>query len=217
VLGLLFVRLEQTKTDPMVTLSLFKSRNFTGANLMTFAMYGALSGCTFALVIYLQTKLHYPALKAGFSLLPVSIVMFLFAGRVGALAGRYGPRLFMSIGPFVLALGMLWLYFLQPGDRYISGILPGALLFAGGLALSVAPLTITVMSAVPEADSGIASAINNAIARLAGLFVVAALGLFGTQHVYQFAMGLCAALALLAGLLSFGVIRNVLQPSSLHS
>jgi EmrB/QacA subfamily drug resistance transporter len=209
IMGVIFVAIERREADPMVALSLFKSRNFTGANLMTFAMYGALSGVTFALVIYLQTKLGYSSLKAGFSLLPVSIVMLLFAGRVGKLASKFGPRLFMSIGPFILALGMLWLYFLKPGNSYASGVLPGALLFACGLVLTVAPLTITVLASVKQDDSGIASGINNAVARTAGLLVIAVLGLLGTAHVYQFAMALCTALALAAGILSFIVIRNV--------
>lgn len=207
-----FVRLERSSQDPMVELKLFKSRNFTGSNLMTFAMYGALSGFTFALVIYLQTKMGYSSLAAGFSLLPVSVLMFFLAGRVGKLAGRFGPRLFMTVGPITSALGMASLYFLAPGNSYWLHVLPGAILFGVGLVLTVAPLTITVMSSVSDASSGIASGVNNAVARVAGLLVIAVLGLLGTNHVYQFAIALSAALALVSGSLSFVVIRNVIPP-----
>jgi EmrB/QacA subfamily drug resistance transporter len=209
VLAAYFVRLEEKSSDPMVDLGLFRSRNFIGSNLMTFAMYGALSGFTFALVIYLQTKLHYSSIEAGFSLLPVSILMFFFAGRVGGFVSKLGPRIFLTTGPTVAAFGMGWLYFLRPGDHYVLGVLPGATLFGVGLVLTVAPLTITVMSSVREASSGIASGINNAVARLAGLLVIAALGLLGSAHVYQLAMALSASLALAAGVLSFIVIRGV--------
>jgi EmrB/QacA subfamily drug resistance transporter len=204
-----FVWFEIKSKDPLVELGLFASRNFTGSNLMTFAMYGALSGFTFALTIYLQTALHYSSLKAGFSLLPVSIAMLLFSGRVGKLAGRLGPRLFMTIGPIIAAAGMLSLYMLHADDTYVLHVLPGALLFAVGLTLMVAPLTTTVMNSVSDASSGIASGINNAVARVAGLLVIAVLGILGTGHVYQFAIGLSAALAFLSGIISFLVIRNM--------
>ena len=204
-----FVTLERQSKDPMVELGLFRSRNFSGANLMTFAMYGALSGFTFALVIYLQTKMGYSSLAAGFSLLPVSVLMFLFAGRVGKLAGRFGPRLFMTSGPVSSALGIASLYFLTPGNGYWLHVLPGVILFGVGLVLTVTPLTVTVMSSVEEASSGIASGVNNAVARVAGLLVIAVLGLLGLNHFYQFAIAVSAGLALLSGIISFVVIRNV--------
>ncbi|MEO8105391.1 MAG: MFS transporter [Candidatus Saccharibacteria bacterium] len=209
-----FVRIERQSKDPMVELGLFKSRNFSGANLMTFAMYGALSGFTFALIIYLQTKMGYSSLAAGFSLLPVSVLMFFLAGRVGKLAGRFGPRLFMTAGPITSALGIASLYSLTAGDSYWLHILPGAVLFGVGLVLTVAPLTITVMSSVEEASSGIASGVNNAVARVAGLLVIAVLGILGTNHVYQFAIAVSAGLALLSGVLSFVVIRNIVPSAN---
>ena len=209
ILAVYFVILEQKSKDPMVELELFRSRNFTGSNLMTFAMYGALSGFTFALVIYLQTKMGYSSLAAGFSLLPVSILMLFFAGRVGELADKFGPRLFMTVGPITSALGIASLYTLAPGNSYWLHVLPGAVLFGVGLVLMVAPLTITVMSSVAGTNSGIASGVNNAVARVAGLLVIAGLGLLGTDHVYQFAIAVSAGLALLSGILSFAVIRNV--------
>jgi EmrB/QacA subfamily drug resistance transporter len=207
-LSIAFALYEWRSLDPMVQLSLFKSRNFTGSNLMTFLMYGALSGFTFALVIYLQTHMHYSALQAGLSLLPISILLMLFAGKVGRLSAQYGPRFFMTAGPILASLGMTLLFFLQPGDSYITGVLPGVVLFSIGLTLLVAPLTTTVMSSVSETSSGIASGINNAVSRVAGLIVIALLGLLGAAQVYQFSMALCAVLALLGGIISFIVIER---------
>lgn len=208
VLFALFIFCEYKRRDPMVKLSLFKSKNFTGANLMTFLMYGALGGFTFAFVIYLQTALHYSAFMAGLTLLPISIFLMLFSGRVGKLSTVYGPRLFMTAGPVLAGLGMALLFFLKPGDSYLLGILPGVLLFSAGLTLLVSPLTTTVMAAVKKDDSGIASGINNAVARSAGLIVVAALGLLGAAHAYTFAIGLCASMAVLGGIVSFVLIEK---------
>lgn len=206
---ILFITFEMASNDPMVNLELFKSRNFTGSNIMTFAMYGALSGFTFALVIFEQTVMNYSSLKAGLSLLPVSILMFLFASKVGDLSARYGPRMFMTIGPLIASLGMFLLFFLKPGSSFITALLPGVTIFGIGLVLMVAPLTTTVMTSVPDRSSGIASGVNNAISRVAGLLVIAVLGLLGTAHVYQFAIGLSVAMAFIAGIVSFIMIRNV--------
>lgn len=204
-----FIWYEARARYPMVPLALFTSRNFSGSNLMTFAMYGALSGFTFALSIYVQTRMGYSSLKAGFSLLPVSIIMFLFAGRVGDLSATYGPRRFMTVGPLIMAVGVAYLYFLRPGSSYIVGMLPGVILFGAGLALTVAPLTTTVMSSVEDARSGIASGINNAVSRAAGLIIVAVLGLFGSAHSYDFAILLCAGLLVFSGVISFVLIQKV--------
>lgn len=203
-----FLWFESRRRDPMLKLSLFGSRNFTGANIMTFLMYGALGGLSFSLVVYLQTYLHYTPFQAGISMLPISLCMMLFSGKIGKLSAVYGPRLFMTLGPSIAGIGMLLLFFLRPGDSYILGVLPGVLIFSVGLTLLVSPLTTTVMMAVDENDSGIASGINNAVARSAGLIVVAMLGLLGAAHAYTFAMGLCAALALLGGITSFLMVRN---------
>lgn len=207
-LGAWFVAHELRARDPMVRLSLFRSRNFTGANIMTLLMYGALGGFTFALVIYLQTRLGYTALQAGLSLLPISVLLMLFAGKVGKLSAQYGPRFFMTAGPLLASLGMALLFFLRPGADFTLAVLPGVLLFAGGLTLLVAPLTTTVMASVSETHSGIASGINNAVSRVAGLLVVALLGLLGASNMYQFAMAVCAGLALAGSVVSFFVIRN---------
>jgi len=213
-LSVVFVVSEKRSKDPMVPLGLFRSRNFSGSNLMTFGMYGALSGFLFALVIYLQTNLHYSSIKAGASLLPLTFMLLFFSRRVGAAAGTYGARRFMTAGPLLAAIGMASLYRLQPASSYVTVVLPGVLLFAIGMALLVAPLTTTVMTAVPDASSGIASGINNAVSRVAGLLVVAVLGLFGTSHVYHFAVILSASLAALAGIISYLLIEDHRPPAS---
>lgn len=204
----IFLWVESRSTDPMVKLSLFKSRNFSGANITTFAMYGGLGGFLFALVIYLQQGLGYTSLQAGMSLLPISIVMLLLAARMGNLAVRLGPKLFMTIGPIISGIGIWTLYGLHSGDSYLLRVFPGVLLFALGLAITVAPLTITVMGSVLQNESGIASGINNAVTRAAGLIIVALLGLYGAEHVYSFAIALSGSLLLLAGALSFVLIQN---------
>ena len=199
----LFILTELKIKDPMIRMSLFKSRNFTGSNLMTFCMYGALSGYIVALVIYLQQYVGFSSLKTGLTTLPVSLLMFLFAGRVGGLAGKYGPRLFMTIGPITSAVGIASLYFVGHHSSYLLHIFPGILLFGCGLVLTVAPLTTTVMTSVDEQFSGIASGINNAVSRAAGLIIVALLGLFGARQYFHFAMILCACLAATSGIISY--------------
>jgi EmrB/QacA subfamily drug resistance transporter len=208
--GLLFANIfsiiERGKRDPMVPFSLFKSRNFAGANLMTFAMYGALSGFMFALVIYLQTKMHYSAIKAGLCLLPVTILMLGLSGRMGELSGKLGPRRFMTAGPVLAGFGILLLTGLKPGDGYFTYLLPCVFIFGLGLVTTVAPLTTTVMTSVPGEDSGVASAINNAVSRVGGLVVIALLGLLGAEHVFKFSMILCGLLVISAGVISYKTI-----------
>jgi EmrB/QacA subfamily drug resistance transporter len=207
-LSVLFIWHESRSRDPMVNLSLFQSRNFSGANIMTFAMYGALAGFMFSLVIYMQTKLGYSAIKAGASLLPVSVMLLLFSSRVGGLSSKLGPRYFLTAGPLIASLGMFLLIGYKPGDNYWSFLLPRVVLFSIGLVLLVAPLTTTVMTSVDDSSSGIASGINNALSRIAGLVVIAMLGLFGAGHLYKFSMGLCAVLAAAAGIASYLLIQN---------
>jgi len=207
-----FLWYESKSKDPMMELSLFRSRNFSGSNAMTFAMYGALAGFMFALVIYMQTKLGYSAIKAGASLLPVSLMLLLFSSRVGGLSSKFGPRYFLTAGPLLAALGMFLLISYKPGDSYLWFLLPRVLLFAIGLVLLVAPLTTTVMTSVEDSSSGIASGINNAVSRIAGLVVIALLGLAGTGNVYRFSMVLCAVFAAAAGIISFITIQNRNRP-----
>ncbi|HSX18256.1 MAG TPA: MFS transporter [Candidatus Saccharimonadales bacterium] len=214
--GGLFLWYEHRNKDPMIHLALFRSRNFSASNIMTFGMYGALAGFMFSLVIYMQTKLGYSAIKAGASLLPVSIMLLLFSRRVGRLSSKYGPRLFMTIGPIVAAAGMFLLVDYRPGHSYLWFMLPRVLLFSIGLVLLVAPLTTTVMTSVEESSSGIASGINNAVSRIAGLIVIAILGLFGAGHIFRFSMILCGGLAAIAGVVSYLAIQNKPKPLKLE-
>ena len=208
ILGALFIFVESRRRDPMVPLGLFGSRNFTGANIMTFAMYGALGGFFFALVIYLQNTLHYSSLQAGATLIPVTLMLLLFSGKMGALTTKFGPRLFMAAGPFIAALGMLLLLPLSPGANYVLQVLPGILLFAAGLCIVVTPLTVTVMGSVADTQSGIGSGINNAVSRAAGLIIVALLGIVSAQDMYWFSVLLCVVLTVAAGIVSFFLIKN---------
>lgn len=203
-----FILVERRSPDPMMSFDLFKSRNFDGANIMTFAMYGAMAGMFFSLVIYLQSTLHYSAVVAGASLLPVTVLLLVLSGRMGKLTNTVGPRLFLTAGPLISAAGMLWLLPLNENSSYLFGVMPGVILFGLGLGIFVAPLTVTVMGSEKDSDSGIASGINNAVARAAGVVVVAVLGLFGAANVYQFSILLSAGLAVTAGLVSFVFIRN---------
>lgn len=212
ILSLVFIWYESKHSDPMVRLSLFRSRNFSGSNLMTFAMYGAFAGFVFAILIYLQTKMGYSPLVAGLSLLPVSISLLLLSSRMGALCAKYGPRYFITAGPLLAAASLFLLRGYKPGDSYLIFLLPRVLLFGLGMALIVAPLSTTVMTSVAESSSGIASGINNAVSRVAGLIVIALLGLAGAGNLYRFSLTLCAILAASAGLISFLTIQNKAKP-----
>jgi EmrB/QacA subfamily drug resistance transporter len=213
LLGATFIYQEHHSHDPMVPLGLFRTRNFSAANIMTFALYGGLAGFTFSLVIHLQTVLGDSAIKAGASILPLPIAMFLLSRRFGALSAKLGPRLFMTVGSLFVGAGMVSMYWLRHGNGYVAHVLPGTLLFGFGMSLLVAPLTITVMSSVGDANSGIASGINNAVSRVAGLLVIAVLGLFGAAQAYHFAIILCGSLAITAGVLSFILVQKLPKAS----
>lgn len=199
---------EKRRPDPMLKLGLFRSHNFLAANISTFAMYGALGGFFFALGIYLQTAAGYSALQAGASLFPVTIILFLISPRAGKWSAQHGPRGLMTAGPLIAGVGIGWLALLGTDAPYLTTVFPGIMIFSIGLALLVAPLTATVMGAVAAADSGIASGVNNAVARVAGLVVIAILGLFGAGNAYHFGAILCAVLAFISGAVSFFMIRN---------
>ncbi|HVT22512.1 MAG TPA: DHA2 family efflux MFS transporter permease subunit [Mycobacteriales bacterium] len=171
-----FVAYERRIAQPMVKLELFASRNFTAANLETLVMYGGLSILLFFLVIFLQQVAGYTALRSGLTTLPVTVVMFLLSSRFGLLATRVGPRLFMSGGPLVAAAGVLWLLRAGLHTSYLGVVFPALVVFGLGLAITVAPLTTTVLADADESDAGIASAINNAVARVAGLVGIGVVG-----------------------------------------
>jgi EmrB/QacA subfamily drug resistance transporter len=167
---------ESRTEHPMLPLGLFRRRNFTFGNLETFAMYGGLGAVLFFLVLFLQQVAGYDALQAGLATLPTTIVMFTLSRRAGRMADRYGPRWFMGIGPLVAAIGLLMFQRIDADPNYFTDILPALLVFAIGLASTVAPLTATVLADADEQNAGIASGVNNAIARIASLLTVAALG-----------------------------------------
>ncbi len=171
-----FLAYEARAPDPMLPLGLFRRRNFSAGNIETFSMYAGLAILFFFLVLFLQQIGGYTPLQSGFAMLPVTVVMFGLSRRFGALADRFGPRLFMGAGPLVGACGLL--LFQRAGLRvdYVSEVLPALLVFALGLAMTVAPLTAAVLAGAGKEQSGIASGVNNAIARVAGLLGTAALG-----------------------------------------
>jgi EmrB/QacA subfamily drug resistance transporter len=205
-----FVLTERRSEHPMLPLAVFRSRAFTAANLVTFAVYAALGGVLFLFALNLQVVAGYAPLRAGVALLPVTAVMLLLSARAGALSERVGPRLPMTIGPLVCACGLLLLARIGPGAPYLRGVLPGVVLLGLGLAATVAPLTATALGSVDERHAGIASGVNNAVARAASLLAVAVLPLaagLGTGSLtdpaalaptYRTAMRICAGL-LVAG------------------
>ncbi|CAB4898221.1 MAG: DHA2 family efflux MFS transporter permease subunit [Actinobacteria bacterium] len=223
--GVGFVVQERRAADPMLPLGVFADRQFTGANLTTLAVYGALGGMSFFLVLQLQTVLGYDALAAGAAVVPSILIISLLSSRAGALAGRIGPRLPMTVGPLVAGSGVLYLSFVDAGTGWVTGVLPGSVLFGLGMATTVAPLTATVLGAAPDHLAGVASGVNNAVARAGQLLAVAALplvvGLSGDDYArpdaftdgYALAMRVCAVLLAVGGLVSFLTIQDdVLEP-----
>ena len=172
----LFIAWEQRVSAPMLPLGLFKRRNFTVGNVETFAMYGGLSVTFFLLVLFLQEVAGYSALKSGLATTPVTIVTFLLSKRMGRLADRFGPRLFMGSGPVISAVGLALMLRLGAHVNYYTDLFPALVVFSLGLATTVAPLTAAVLSDADEGNAGIASGVNNAIARVAGLVAIAAIG-----------------------------------------
>jgi EmrB/QacA subfamily drug resistance transporter len=210
-----FVWWERHRTDPMLPLRLFSKRNFTFANVETLTVYAALSTLTFFLVLFLQQLAGYSPLRSGLVLVPITIVMFLLSPRVGRLSMRYGPRFFMGVGPLVTALGVIPLVRLKPGFDYWTELLPSLLLFSAGLSMIVAPLTSTVLADAGERDAGVASGVNNAVARVAGLLGIATVGaaIAGADNKldlagFRMSMWITAALVGAGGLIGLAGIRN---------
>lgn len=205
-----FVLAESRSRYPMVPLSVFRSSQFTGANLTTLAVYAALGASTFLLIVHLQRDLHYSALEAGVAFLPATAILLLFSSRAGALAQRIGARWPMTFGPLLAALGLLLLARIGPGSDYLTVVLPGVLVLGAGLTLTVAPLTSAVLAAVEDRHMGVGSAINNAVARIASLLAVAVLpgvsGLSSAQTPAAFSSGYSRAMVLAAILTAAGGI-----------
>jgi len=218
--GTAFVLVERRVRHPMLPLGLFASRTFSAANAMTLLVYAALGAVLFFLVIDVQTVLGYGALRAGMTTLPITVLMLLLASRGGALGTRIGPRIPMTVGPLVMAAGVAWLSFVDEGTSYLLGVLPPLVVFALGLALMVAPLTATVLGAAPADRAGVASGVNNAVARAGSLLAVAALpvvvGLSGAEYddaqafssAYMQAMWVCAGLLAAGGVVSWFTVPD---------
>ncbi|MGB3184931.1 MAG: MFS transporter [Ornithinimicrobium sp.] len=213
-----FIVVEQRSRHPLMPLSMFGNRTFSAANLMTLLVYAALGAIFFFLVLQLQTVAGYTALQAGLSTLPITICMLFLAARGGRLATRIGPRLPMTVGPMVMAVGVLWLLTVGPETVYWLHVLPGMAVFGLGLALMVAPLTATVLAAAEDRHAGIASGVNNAISRTGSLLSVAALpvlvGLSGDDYAipasfdagYERALIICAVMLVVGGVISWLLI-----------
>jgi EmrB/QacA subfamily drug resistance transporter len=219
-IGVAFAVFERRHHDPMLPPMLFTDRQFTGANLVTLLVYASLGAVSFFLTLQLQTVLGYGPLLAGLASLPITILMLLLAAQGGALGARIGPRIPMSVGPVVCAVGVALLARVDAGSSYWAGVLPGVTVFGLGLCLLVAPLTATVLAAAPDRYAGIASGVNNAVARAGSLLAVAALpavvGLAAADYLrptvfsgaYASAMWICVALLLAGGVLAWLLIRN---------
>ena len=207
-----FIWNERRVSNPMLPLELFAVRNFSFGNLATTFIYAGLSVATFVIVVFIQQVGHYSAFHAGLTMLPVTVFMILLSSRFGALAGKYGPRLFMTLGPIIAGLGFISLLQVDASVSYVRELLPGILLFGLGLSMTVAPLTSAVLGDIEAKHAGIGSAVNNAIARIAGLLATAAVGLVVGEHlnVAGFHRGVVfmAALLIAGGVISFIGIRT---------
>jgi EmrB/QacA subfamily drug resistance transporter len=210
-----FVAYELRTPMPMLPLRLFRLRNFSVTNIETLAVYGGLSGLTTFLTLYVIEFAGFSALEAGLSLLPVTIMMFFLSPRTGRLSMRYGPRLFMALGPILAGLSVLAYTRLPQDVDYWVDIFPALLVFSVGLSLTVAPLTTTVLADAGPGDAGVASGVNNAVARVAGLLAIAVLGITAagggdqlTVHGFHITMGAVAALLICGGLIGAIGIRN---------
>jgi EmrB/QacA subfamily drug resistance transporter len=227
-----FLLFEARSPHPMLPLGVFRSRQFTGANLTTFAVYAGLGAAFFLVTLRLQISLGYSALEAGVSFFPFTLLMLWLSPKAGQLSQRVGPRLPMTIGPLLAAAGMLAFSRIAPGDHYATDVLPAVLLFGVGMSITVAPLTATVLASVSDALTGVASGVNNAVSRLAGLLAVAVLPALAGIAIddslaralaegYATALRMSAALCAVGGLISLAMVRRatptrpVVHPSPL--
>ncbi|WP_338872019.1 DHA2 family efflux MFS transporter permease subunit [Myxococcus stipitatus] len=208
-----FLAIEARARNPMLPLGLFRSRTFSGANLTTLAVYFALGGVSFLLILALQQQLGYSALEAGASLLPITLLLLVLSPLVGRLAGRIGARPLMTMGPLLAGVGMALLTRLHRDGSYAGTVLPGVLVLGLGLSLTVGPLTAVVLGAVEDRHAGIASGVNNAVARIAGLLAVALLPMLGglaNKTGEAFLSGTREALWISSGLCVLGALCSYL-------
>jgi EmrB/QacA subfamily drug resistance transporter len=210
-----FVAYELRTPLPMLPLRLFRLRNFSVTNIETLSVYGGLSGLSTFLVLYLIEFAGYSALHAGLSLVPITVVMFFLSPRMGRLSMQHGPRLFMALGPILAGVSVLAFTRLPVHVDYLVDILPALLVFSLGLSLTVAPLTTTVLADAGPGDAGVASGVNNAVARIAGLLAIAVLGIAAagggdhlTVHGFHVTMAAIAGLLVCGGLIGAIGIRN---------
>jgi EmrB/QacA subfamily drug resistance transporter len=215
-----FIRVESRHKNAMLPLSVFRSRQFSAANAVTFVVYGALGGALFLVPVVLQEVSGYSALEAGVALLPITVIMLALSARSAALSAKIGPRLQMTTGPLVIAAGLALFTRVHGNGDYLTQVLPAVLVFGFGLAINVAPLTATALAAAPAEHSGIASAVNNDVARAASLIAVAVLpvaaGITGDSYLHPAALTqgfhtavlIAAAVSAGGGVLAFASIRN---------
>jgi EmrB/QacA subfamily drug resistance transporter len=221
VAGMLaFVLAERRSPHPMVPLDIFRVRAFTGANLATFLIYSATGGVFFLFVINLQVVGGFSPLASGIALLPTTILMLLLSARAGALGHRIGPRIPMTVGPLVCAVSLVMMSLIDADATYLTDVLPAVIVLGLGLSLLVAPLTATALGALDDALAGIASGVNNAVARAAGLLAVAVLPLVAglgsgnltdpatLQPVYRTTMLICAGLMVAGGIAAFLMVPS---------
>ncbi|MEU7054766.1 MFS transporter [Streptomyces sp. NPDC046197] len=220
VAGVAFVHVEKHRSDPMVPLDVFASRQFTAVNLVTLCVYAAFGGFFFLTALQLQVVAGYSALQAGTALLPTTVLMLLFSARSGALADRIGPRIPLTVGPLLCAAAMLLMLRVGKNADYLTDVLPALLVMGAGMVTLVAPLTATVLASVDTARAGLASGINNAAARAAGLIAVAALPLLAGMGPeayrsadafdasFRRAMPICAGVLVVGAVLAFTTVRR---------
>ena len=215
-----FVLVERRVRNPMLPVTIFESRQFSAANALTFVIYAAFGGFFFLFVSFLQIALGYSAIEAGAASLPVTVLTLLLSARSGALAQRIGPRVPLIVGPLLVATGLLLLTRIEPGDFYVSAVLPAVTVLGLGIVLVAAPVTATVLAAVDERHAGIASGVSNAVARVGTLGAVAVLpllaGITGESFYdpaemadgFDIAMFVCAGLALIGSAITWTTISN---------
>jgi EmrB/QacA subfamily drug resistance transporter len=204
-----FATVERRVVEPMMPLQMFGNRQFSATNVVTFLVYAALGGALFLLPVELQVSSGYSPLESGVALMPVTVLMLVFSARSGRLASRIGPRLQMSVGPIVLAGSLLLLTRVTDGRSYLVDVLPAVMTFGIGVAIMVAPLTATAMASAGLEHAGIASAVNNDVARIGGLIAVAVLpaiaGITGTSYLHPTELSTAFRLAMIVSALACGL------------
>lgn len=220
VVGVVFVWVERQRPDPMLPLSIFAIRQFTAVNLVTLCVYAAFSGFFFLAALHLQVVAGYSALGAGAALLPTTVLMLLLSAKSGELGGRIGPRIPLTVGPLLCAAGMLLMLRVGEDASYVPDVLPALLVMGLGMVTLVAPLTATVLASVETGRAGLASGINNAAARAAGLLAVAALPLLAGMgpeayrsaaefgETFRRAMPMCAGILVAGSLIAWWTVRT---------